>query len=166
MVSTFLKKILFAIAADIYPLPLRLFLLRKLLVKVSPTAEICTGSYFNGARIVIEDHVFINKYCRLFAHDLEGGDIYLGKNVVLAMGVTLTTHTHIIGDTNRRAPRKTVLKPIRIEEGCWLGANVTVLPGVTIGRGTVVGAGTVVIKNLEPNSLYVGNPAKKVKDLL
>jgi len=40
-----------------------------------------------------------------------------------------------------------------------------VLPGVTIGRGTVVGAGAVVIKDCDPNSLYVGNPARKVKQL-
>ena len=143
----------------------RNFLLNMLLDRVSLSAEIASGCHFEGKHIIIEDHAFVNRFCRFFAHDKEGGAIFIGKNAVLAMGVTLTTHTHTISDAKRRAPRKTVLKPIRIEEGCWLGANVTVLPGVTIGKGTVVGAGTVVIKDLDSNSLYVGNPARKVKDL-
>lgn len=131
--------------------------------KVSLTAEIKTDVHFTGNRITIEDNVFINKFCRIFSHDCNGGEVYLGRNVVLAMGVTLTTHTHDIGNGLRRAPRETKLYPIRIEEGCWLGANVTVLPGVTIGHGTIIGAGSVVIKNCEANSLYAGNPAKLIK---
>ena len=81
------------------------------------------------------------------------------------MGVTLTTHTHEISSGKRRAERKTVFRPIVIGDGCWIGANVTILPGVTIGRGTVVGAGSVVVKDLDANSVYVGNPARKIRQL-
>lgn len=81
------------------------------------------------------------------------------------MGVSLITHTHEIGDSHRRASPKTIYKSIRIEEGCWLGANVIVLPGVTIGKGTIIAAGAVVIRDCEPNSLYAGVLAKLIKRL-
>ncbi len=57
-------------------------------------------------------------------------------------------------------------KPIVVEDFVWIGANVTVLPGVTIGRGAVVGAGSVVTKDVEENSLVVGVPARKIKSLV
>lgn len=63
------------------------------------------------------------------------------------MGVTIVTQPHEIADGIRRAARKTKLRPIRIEEGCLTGSNVTILLGVSIRRGTVIGAGSVVIKN-------------------
>ena len=63
-----------------------------------------------------------------------GSDIIIGDDVAIAMGVTLTTHTHQISSGKRRAERKTVFRPIVIGDGCWIGANVTILPGVTIGR--------------------------------
>lgn len=144
---------------------MRNYLLNKCIGKVAPTAEIKNEVYLSGQRFSIGEHVFINKFCRLFSGCADESAIILEDNVVLDMGVTLTTHTHQISDCKRRAPRQTLLKPITIKEGCWLGGNVTVLPGVTIGKGTVVSAGSVVIKDLEPNSVYVGNPAHKVKDL-
>ena len=55
--------------------------------------------------------------------------------------------------------------PIRIEDDCWIGGGVTILPGVTIGRGCTVGAGAVVTKSLPPYSVALGAPAKVVKTL-
>lgn len=55
--------------------------------------------------------------------------------------------------------------PIRIEDDCWIGGNVTILPGVTIGRGCTVGAGSVVTKSLPPYSVALGSPAKIVKTI-
>lgn len=52
-----------------------------------------------------------------------------------------------------------------VEDGCWLGGNVTVLPGVTIKKGCIVGAGAVVTKDTEPDGLYAGIPAKRIKEL-
>lgn len=54
-------------------------------------------------------------------------------------------------------------KPITIGEDCWFGGNVTVLPGVTIGRAAVIGAACVVTKDVEPGSVVVGNPARVIK---
>jgi acetyltransferase-like isoleucine patch superfamily enzyme len=56
-------------------------------------------------------------------------------------------------------------KPITIGEDCWLGGNVVVLPGVTIGKGVTVGAGSVVTKDVEDYVVVVGNPARVVKRL-
>jgi len=54
-------------------------------------------------------------------------------------------------------------KPIKIGNDCWFGANVTVLPGVTVGNGCVIGAGSVVTKNIPDNSLAYGNPCKVIR---
>lgn len=53
--------------------------------------------------------------------------------------------------------------PITIGEDCWFGGNCIVLPGVTIGRGTTIGAGSVVTKDVPPNVVAVGNPARVLK---
>ena len=55
--------------------------------------------------------------------------------------------------------------PVKIDDGCQIGANVTILPGVHIGKEYVIGAGAVVNKDCEPNGVYVGVPAKRIKDL-
>ena len=60
---------------------------------------------------------------------------------------------------------KTIYKPIFIGNGCWIGANSIILPGVTIGDGCIIGAGSVVNKDCDSNCLYAGNPAKKIKTL-
>ena len=56
-------------------------------------------------------------------------------------------------------------KPITIGNDCWFGGNVTILPGVTIHDNVVVGAGSVVTKDLESGAIYVGNPARKLRDI-
>lgn len=56
-------------------------------------------------------------------------------------------------------------KPITIEDDCWIGGNVTILPGVTIHKNVVVGAGSVVTHDLESGAVYAGNPAKKIRDI-
>lgn len=96
-----------------------------------------------------------------FSHSQEKSEIIIGDDVAIAMG----GHTHNIGKALRRAPRKTLLGPIVIEYGCWIGANVTILPNVTIGHGTIIGAGSVVLKDCLPNSVYAGNPARLIKKI-
>jgi acetyltransferase-like isoleucine patch superfamily enzyme len=56
----------------------------------------------------------------------------------------------------------TIAKPVIVDDDVWLGYNVTVLPGVTIGKGSVIGAGSVVTKNIPPYSIAVGNPCKVI----
>ncbi|WP_060664555.1 DapH/DapD/GlmU-related protein [Bacillus sp. CHD6a] len=80
------------------------------------------------------------------------------------MEVLFCTSTHEFGTCERRAG-KPYGKPIKIGNGCWVGARVTILPGVTIGDGCIIAAGSVVTKDCESNSLYSGVPAKRVKGL-
>ena len=57
------------------------------------------------------------------------------------------------------------MAPIRIADKAWLGMNVTVLKGVTIGEGAVVAAGSIVTKDVPPWTLVAGNPARVIKEL-
>ena len=60
---------------------------------------------------------------------------------------------------------RTFAKPIIIGDGCWIGANATIIGGVTIGDGAVVAAGAVVTKDVEPNTEVGGVPARVMKKL-
>jgi maltose O-acetyltransferase len=92
------------------------------------------------------------------------GPVRIGSGCSLGLGVSIVTGTHEVGPEHRRAGRNISL-PVILEDGCWLGANVTVLPGVTIGRGCIVGANSLVTKDCEPNGLYIGQPARRVREL-
>lgn len=90
--------------------------------------------------------------------------IKIGRNCNIAMRVSFITSTHEIGSVDRRAGQN-VSKPITVGNGVWIGANAVILPGVTINDGCIVAAGAVVNRDCEPNSLYAGVPAVKVKSL-
>ena len=80
------------------------------------------------------------------------------------MDLLLCTSTHDFFKSEKRAGQP-IAKKIIIEDGTWIGARSIILPGVVIGKGCVIAAGSVVIKDCEPNFLYGGNPAKKIKKL-
>jgi maltose O-acetyltransferase len=82
----------------------------------------------------------------------------------VAMRVLFTTSTHEIGDSQRRAG-ELVRKPIEVGKGCWIGAGAVILPGIVIGDGCVIGAGAVVNRDCDPNGLYVGVPARRIREL-
>jgi len=92
------------------------------------------------------------------------GNIHIGKDCMIAANTGLIANNHKFDDP---------IKPIReqgntfegivIEDNCWLGYGVTVLDGVTIGQGSVIGAGAVVTKNVPPNSIAVGVPARVIR---
>lgn len=115
---------------------------------------------FYMPNVTIGKNSFINSYCYLDTFS----PIEIGDNVSIAMGVYVITSSHKIGDSERRAITA-YGKPIKIGNGCWIGARSTILPGVTIGQGCIIAAGAVVNKDCEPNGLYAGVPAKRIKDL-
>ncbi|MFD1901362.1 DapH/DapD/GlmU-related protein [Enterococcus termitis] len=55
--------------------------------------------------------------------------------------------------------------PVTIEDNCWIGANTTICPGVTIGENSVIGAGSIVTKDIPANSVAVGNPCKVLREI-
>jgi maltose O-acetyltransferase len=93
-----------------------------------------------------------------------GASVRIGDRVSVGADVFLLTVDHAIGDSSRRAGRL-ITAPIVIEDGAWLGARVTVLPGVTIGAGAVIAAGAVVSRDVPPNSLVGGVPARVLRFL-
>lgn len=103
---------------------------------------------------------FINIGC-LF--DLSS-EIQIEDNVYFGHRVMLITSKH---DFSRSAQRGGMLTgdSIKIEHGAWIGAGSTVLPGVTVGQGSVIAAGSVVSKNVLPNTIVGGVPAKLIREL-
>jgi len=95
-----------------------------------------------------------------------GTAIVCATKIVLGENVRCGANTLII-DTDGHAddPRATADAPIVIEKGVWLGLNVTVLKGVTIGEGTLVGANSLVTKSLPAGVIAVGNPARVLRKI-
>jgi acetyltransferase-like isoleucine patch superfamily enzyme len=107
-----------------------------------------------GGRVVIKDRAALNCFCRLYGH----GSIEIGEDTQLGPGTLITTTDHDYHDN-----LATHFKPVVIGRGVWIGANVTILPGVEIGDRAVIGAGAVVNKNIPARSIAVGVPARVVK---
>jgi acetyltransferase-like isoleucine patch superfamily enzyme len=113
-----------------------------------------------SAKLVIGKGSFINYRCFLDLSD----DIIIGDNVSIGFECKFITSFHELGNQSKRAS-KGKKQGIVIGDGCWIGANCTIMPGVTIASGCVVGANSLVTRDTECNSLYVGCPAIKVKNL-
>lgn len=90
--------------------------------------------------------------------------ISIGDSVWIGHRVQLMTVNHEIASSRRRCGQK-VVAPIVIGDGCWIASRVTVLPGVTIGAGSVVAAGAVVTRDVAPNTLVGGVPARPIREL-
>lgn len=108
-----------------------------------------------GKNIHIGEDVFINSGCRF----QDQGGIEIGDGSLIGHNAVITTLNH-----DMVASRRADMHPARVVIGCgvWFGANVTVLPGVSIGNGSVVGAGAVVTKDVPAGAIVVGVPAKQV----
>jgi maltose O-acetyltransferase len=111
--------------------------------------------------ISIGSHCYINQYCWFDPGD---STITVGDHVTLAANVSLQAATHTIGSGLRRAVGEESL-PISIEDGSWIGVGAIIMPGVTVAAGCVVGAGAVVTVSTEPNGVYAGVPAKRMRSL-
>jgi maltose O-acetyltransferase len=113
-----------------------------------------------GYRIRVGARTFVNY--GLVALDV--ASITIGDDVQVGPNVQLLTPTHPVEPDARRAKWEAA-EPIAIEGNVWLGGGVIVLPGVTIGENTVVGAGSIVTKDLPPNVVAAGNPARVVRSI-
>lgn len=107
-------------------------------------------------KLVVGNNVFINSNCLAMAR----GGITIEDDVMLAANVQLLSNNH--DEYNRNV---LLCKPIRIKKGAWIGAGVSILPGVTIGEYAIVGAGAIVTKDVGDYEVAVGVPAKVVKTL-
>lgn len=92
------------------------------------------------------------------------GPVTIGNDIRLAQNITLSGLNHNYEDISLPIHKQGVsTSPIIIEDESWLGANVVVVAGVTIGKHSIVAAGSIVTKNIPPYSVAVGNPARIIK---
>ncbi len=135
--------------------------LRELLGDVGAGAYVRPPLYVDyGSQITIGPRSFVNYNAVL----LDVAPITIGADVQIGPNVQLLTPTHPVEPEPRRAKWEAA-EPIVIGDNVWLGGGAIVLAGVTVGENTVVGAGAVVTKDLPPNVVAVGNPARVVREL-
>ena len=113
-----------------------------------------------GCFIKVGKNFFADYHCTI----LDNGGVEIGDNVMFAPNVSLYTVGHPL-DSALRQQAWEQAQPIKIGNDVWLGGNVVVLPGVTIGDNVVVGAGAVVTKDIPANSLAAGNPCRVLREI-
>ena len=111
-----------------------------------------------GKNLKLGKNVFINAGC----HFQDNGGIEIGDGTMIGPRSILVTLNHDL-DPNTRITATP--KPVKIGKNVWIGANCTILPGVSIGDNSVIGAGSVVVKSIASNVVAAGNPARVVKSL-
>lgn len=148
--------------------PSRLFYARRLLLKASGISiahdvKFCGRAWIYGrGQLAIGCGTWLSP--GVITHTHVGAKIVIGERCDIGPGVEFIPGSHTIGDGSRRAGRGTA-KPISIGSGCWIGAKSIILGGVNIGEGCVVAAGAVVTRDIPPNSLVAGVPARVKRQL-
>lgn len=145
---------------DWLPTTQRAALLRRLGATIGLEPELLAARYLRPEHLALGDRVFVNYGCVL---DARAG-LTIEDDVSLAFGVTVLTTGHEIGRPARRAGHLTENR-VKIGRGTWVGAGAILMPGVTVGTGCVIAAGSLITKDCEPHGLYVGHPAKRLRDL-
>ena len=112
-----------------------------------------------GVDISVGRNVFVNQNCTFY--DLGGLDI--ADDVMIGPNVSIITSGHPVEPSRRRAC--VIAKPIVIERNVWIAAGATIIGGVTVGENSVVAAGSVVTKDVPPNTLVGGNPARVIRSI-
>jgi len=126
---------------------------------IDPSTTLFTPLYTNlGAFTTIGKNVFINHACSF----LDLGGITIEDNVLIGPRVNIVTESHPLDPEDRKA---LMTKPVTIKRGAWIGAAATILPGVTVGENAVVAAGSVVSRDVPPNAVVAGIPAKILKSI-
>lgn len=90
--------------------------------------------------------------------------VHIGDGVYMGYDVMLTTAHHEVGESEQRCGRR-VFRTICVEDGVWIGSRALILPGVRLGRGSVIAAGAVVTRDVAPNTMVGGVPARLIRDL-
>ncbi len=109
-------------------------------------------------KLEIGDGVCIHAFTHIFA----GGGLEIGNETMISSNCSITTVTHPVNPLDRL---RSIYKPIVIGKNVWIGTGAVILPGVTIGDYSIVGAGSVVTKSIPSMQVFVGNPAKFLKNV-
>lgn len=136
------------------------FILKELLSKTGKEFMIMPNFYCDyGFNIEIGENFYSNHNLVI----LDANKVTFGDNVQIGPNCGFYTSGHPLDYKTRK--KLEFAKPIKIGNNVWIGGNVVVLPGVTIGDNTVIGAGSVVTKDIRSNMLAVGNPCKVIKEI-
>ena len=153
------KKVLVQMNNSSDPAEIRNFLSQITNTEIDESVTVFTPLQINyGKHTKIGKNVFINFDCVF----LDLGGITIEDNVLIAPKVSLLTEGHSIAIEDRHY---LIPKPIHIKKNAWIGANATILQGVTIGENAVVAAGAVVSKDVPDNTIVGGIPAKIIKNI-
>lgn len=112
-----------------------------------------------GEKLIIREGTYINRHTIVNAHRL----VDIGPGCMIGPFCYITDGNHSMAPDSPINKQPMDIKPVILEEGVWLGANVTVLPGVRLGKGCVIGAGTVVNSDIPAGAIAVGVPARIIK---
>lgn len=113
-----------------------------------------------GFNISVGNNFYTNHNCTI----LDGAKVEFGDNVFIAPNCVFSTAGHAI-DAEQRGKGLEIALPIKVGNNVWIGANVSVLPGVTIGDNTIIGAGSVVNKDIPKGVIAVGNPCRVLREI-
>ena len=125
--------------------------------EVDASTTVFPPFYTNFGRFIrLGKNIFINHNCSF----LDIGGITIEDDVQIGPSVNLTSENHPLDPRDRKT---VLLQPIVIKRNVWIGAGATILPGVTVGENAIVAAGAVVSRDVPPNTVVAGVPAKVVK---
>jgi len=113
-----------------------------------------------GFNISIGENFFSNFNLTI----IDCGKVIFGDNVMIGPNCTISSAGHPL-DIERRNRHLEYAYTVTIEDNVWIGSDVSILPGITIGLGSVIGAGSIVNRDIPPNSLAVGNPCRVIRSI-
>lgn len=114
-----------------------------------------------GYNIEIGSNFYANHNCII----LDAAKVVFGDNVMIAPNCGFYTAGHLL-DAERRNTGLEYAYPIKVGSNVWIGGNVVVLPGITIGDNAVIGAGSVVTKDIPPGVVAFGNPCRVTREII
>lgn len=136
-------------------------LLHQILGEIKGDIVITAPFYCDyGFNISVGKNFYTNHNCTI----LDGAKVEFGDNVFIAPNCVFSTAGHAI-DAEQRGKGLEIALPIKVGNNVWFGANVSVLPGVTIGDNTIIGAGSVVNKDIPSDVIAVGNPCRVIREI-
>lgn len=136
-------------------------IMKKLLGKINGDFVINAPFFCDyGSNIEVGNNFFANYNCTI----LDAAKVTFGDSVFIAPNCVITTSGHAF-DREQRANGLEIALPITIGNDVWIGANVSILPGVTIGNNVIIGAGSVVNKDIPDGVIAAGVPCKVIRKI-
>lgn len=136
-------------------------IIHKILGSIKGNVVITSPFYCDyGSNISVGNNFYTNHNVMI----LDGAPVSFGDNVFIAPNCVFSTAGHPI-DASQRNQGLEIALPISVGNNVWIGANVTVLPGVSIGDNTVIGAGSVVNRDIPSGVVAAGNPCRELRKI-